>query len=218
MRQLSCWARDHRWPARLLLLLSILLLNVAAWVAGNCLAAGGYDGGPGWITTLAFAASALLLAYPPGRASYRLRKSFDGALTACTFLLVMLLSAGPEEGPLPFQANTAQAAAVSADAPAPPKNKKLLRRLARRLRAHYRGAGEGGQAALIVLTIVVGLLLAGLVLVLSCSIACSGAEVLAIIVGALGLAGIVLGVIAIIRRIVNGPRKKPAPTPEPAGG
>ncbi|GAB4093765.1 hypothetical protein [Flaviaesturariibacter terrae] len=218
MYSISVWARGHKAAARILLFVALAALNGTAWIAGNWLAAAGAEAPGELLFPVALLSALLLLAYPAGRATYRVRKRFDSALMGCTCLLVLLLSAGPEEGPLPLAATAAQAASVSASVSAPPKSRKLLRRLARRLRAHYRSSNDNGKAALIVLTIVLGLLLAVLVVALACNVACSGAELLAIIVGLLGLAGIVFGVMAVIRRIVNGPRKKPAPAPSPAGG
>ncbi|RYY39975.1 MAG: hypothetical protein EOO08_07930 [Chitinophagaceae bacterium] len=213
---ISVWARGHKAAARVLLIVTFVLLNATAWVAGNWLAAEGHTdiGIPFYLSTIA--GTLLLLSYPARRARFLQRKMYDGALAACTFTMVMLLSAAPE-GSLPIGGSSAQAASVRASAQAPPKYKKLMRKWARKLRAHYRDGSDGQRAGLIVLTVLVGILLIVGVLALACSIACSGAEVVAIIVGALGVVGVVWGAVAVIRRIVKGPRKKAEPANVPAG-
>ncbi|RYY87549.1 MAG: hypothetical protein EOO15_11580 [Chitinophagaceae bacterium] len=214
---ISVWARGHKGAARLLLVVSLLLLNVTAWIAGNLLAASGFEQAGGLVLLFSLIGAVFLLAYPARGARFSHRKAFDGALAGCTFVLVMLLSAAPVDGPLPFASNNAQAASVSAGSEAPPRYKKMLRKLARQIRGHYRDGDDAKKTLLILLTVIVGILLIGVVLALACSIACSGAEVIAIIVGALGITGIVIGAISIIRRIVKGPRKKAEAPKEPAG-
>jgi len=65
----------------------------------------------------------------------------------------------------------------------------------------------GGKVALIILSIIVAIGLIALLAALSCSIACAGADVLAIIVMALGTAGIIILLVRVIRNI-NGKRRK----------
>ena len=66
---------------------------------------------------------------------------------------------------------------------------------------------EGDRAGLIILAIIAALGLLYLLTALSCGIACSGAEGLAIVVLLLGTAGIIWALIAVIRAIKRGKKK-----------
>jgi len=94
-----------------------------------------------------------------------------------------------------------------------PKEKRILKReFYRQLKIYAvatvnHNAKQSGEAWKIILVIIAALgllyLLAGLV----CSLSCGGADFAAIIVGVLGGFGIILGSIALIRRITLGPKK-----------
>lgn len=66
------------------------------------------------------------------------------------------------------------------------------------------------KTLLTILTIIVALGVLFLVAALSCSIACSGAEALALLVGLAGLAAVIVFTRLVLRRIKFGPRKKDA--------
>ncbi len=90
--------------------------------------------------------------------------------------------------------------------------KEFKKQLGVWIAAKISGNKEGeGKAGLIILAIIVAVGLLYLVAALSCSLSCNGADGAAIAVGLLGAAAVVLGLIAVIRRIKRGPKKKAEP-------
>jgi len=85
--------------------------------------------------------------------------------------------------------------------------KKMLKSKLHEWRKHYKEAGSGGKAALIILSILVAVGLIFLLSALACSIACSGAEALSIIVLILGVGLIIFLLVRVIQRITKGPSK-----------
>lgn len=183
---------------------------------------------PGWLVAAA-ALFLLAMIFYPGKSRkkksgkaifYAWQKSCDLALIASSFFALTLLSNADSGGM--FLSNSTRASSSSLPQPASGllteghaastteikraekkklrttlraewKNYKMLRKQGRK--------DEAGESILIVLTVLVALGLTILLTALSCSISCGGAEGLAIFVFVLGLAGIVLGSIAIIRQI-----------------
>jgi membrane protein implicated in regulation of membrane protease activity len=92
------------------------------------------------------------------------------------------------------------------------ERKKLLKT---QIRAIHRSAeiSDGGKVALIILSILVAVALVIGIGALSCSISCGGSEGLAIIVFILGIAGVSLLLVYVIKRIL-GKKKKEIRNPE----
>jgi hypothetical protein len=86
-----------------------------------------------------------------------------------------------------------------------------LRKNIRYIRQHYRQASGGEKAALIILSILVALALLYVVMALSCGIACSGSEGLALFVALLGTGLIVFLLVWVIKSINRKDRVKPKP-------
>lgn len=82
-------------------------------------------------------------------------------------------------------------------------------------KAKITGNKNGAEKALwITLTIIGAVGLLYLVAALACSLSCNGADAAAAIVAILGVGAIVWGTIALITRIVKGPKKKKENSPE----
>lgn len=230
MRQLSLWARRHVWLSRLLILGIYLLLNGTALLLAALLQALGFQI-PVLLTYLACFAFLSGLALYPSRARraaypnfYGARKAADLVLASCTFFLIVAAALGTgSKGRLP---QGVQAAYIT---PGPGERtgkiqplKKWLQKKARpadtslraklkakilALKVAYRGATNGEKVALIILSILIAAGLIYLLLGLSCGIACSGSEGLAVVVLFLGTGLITFLLIKVIQRINRGPRQ-----------
>jgi len=85
--------------------------------------------------------------------------------------------------------------------------KQLKVYAAAKLRGDEKTSGEAWKITLAIIAAVgLSLLLAGIV----CSLACSGADALAVLVGVAGVAVIIWGLTALIKRIKKGPKEKTA--------
>lgn len=243
MYRLSLWGRQNVWTARILIVVSYLLLNVLGWALGEQLALNGM-----YLSTPHFyAGTALVLvaffAYPSKSRKrdykhfYRFQKTCDGVLVAGTFVLIVCL-AQPQSLPQPWMGLQAGATEV---VPTPPvkgtvQKKSIFRKVAngalqwlgvdkaiqkkiqknaQRLLYEYKRSSTGGKIALIVLTVLVAVALGILVLGLSCSLSCNGSDAAAILVGVLGLGLIVFLSVKVIQRITRGPKPKDPVTTEP---
>lgn len=224
MYRLTYWARAHVPTARLLLIgLHVLLLMVAIGM-GLALDLAGVRIPVGWPEGAAVLIAIGFLTYPYGcavaRRTFRRRKLSEGLVLTGTVLSIALLSAQLVAEPAPFRSTPAAPAptarfttlldpAAAEIAPAPAeqqlrgKEKRTWRRGLRAkaksyLRTQRKRLDGWGAGLLIVLTILLASALEGLVLLLSCSIACNGAGGIALFVGLFGTAGVVyLGFLAI---------------------
>ena len=118
MYQLSLWARNHVWPARFLIVVAYLLLNLTGWLLGEQLALNGIYLSQ---THFYFGTALVLLgyfAYPSKKEKrvlqhfYRFQKSCDGLLVSGTFVLIICLSQ-PQSLPQPWMGFSAQASTVT---------------------------------------------------------------------------------------------------------
>lgn len=226
MKQLSFWAQQHKWAARIIIVAIYFLLNVIGFFLGDVLTAAEITlpGYLPYLLTIPFLA--VFLFYPNRKEKaryknfYRSRKTADAALAGITFLLIICMSNRLSE-----QHEWHIMAAHSASVTPAPKNveetndrkksiqpkkkndfsikqiKKELRKNLQTLRKEYKAAADSGKTGLVVLSVLVALLLLYLLVVLSCSIACSGSEGLAWAVFIIGTGLIVLLLVRTIRRI-----------------
>ena len=228
MKQISCWALQHRVAARILIFFSYLLLNAFGFVAGSMI-----DPLPAWFSWLLILPflTALLL-YPSRKRKseyrnfYRAQKASDLVLIGCTFLLIVS-SASRHDMALKTAPQSAAIAAMQALPVEKPGKKKFsihlgkkgffakhwkkIKNDVREIRAALRQPGDAGKAVLIILTILGAILLLYVVAALSCSIACSGAEGLAFTVALLGTGAVVFFTVLVIRRILQRRRRDPEP-------
>ncbi len=225
MRKLSLWAKHHPVLARIIIVASRILLFLIAFFLGKQLPASGIGLSPLWIyffIGLFFIAGAT---YPRKRSSfnYLKRKLYDFTVAACGFFIMFSLVAQLDK---PFYA-TVQAT-VPAD-PSPykyaaaknlieqfqkgekikfnGKEKRIIRKefnyqLLQYGKAKIMGEkADAEQVALIILACIAAVGLLYLVMALACTLSCNGSDAAAVIVAILGLAGIIWGLIAVIRAI-----------------
>jgi hypothetical protein len=223
MRKLSVWAKHHSVLARIIIIVSRILLFLIACFLGKQLTVYGIELSPLWIyffIGVFFIAGAT---YPRQRSSsnYFKRKLYDGVVAACGFFITLSLVAQLDS---PF----ASARATTVD-PSPykyaeakilleqfkkgektkftGKEKRVIKKefnhqLIRYAKAKITGnKADAEQALLIFLACIAAVGLLYLVLALACTLSCNGSDAAAVIVAVLGLAGIIWGLIAVIRAI-----------------
>jgi hypothetical protein len=219
MKQLSYWAKVNPQIARIFIILIYILINIAGLIAGSLLWASGIQLKGSFMFVLAVTVVSLYVIYPK-KAVYYKRKIFHGLMAVCTFLIITVFG-NQLHSPNPqiFFVNTTQAVTHIANIDKHniheptniKKEKRLQKKEARSLWKKLAAKDDRSKAAkifLIVLTVIIALGLLYLLAALSCTIACSGAEALAVLVAIAGTFGIVFGSIRIIQHILGKERKK----------
>lgn len=240
MRKLSVWAKHNPRKARIIIIVSHILLIGLAWFAGSELSFISKKP-PEFIVylfVLMFFIAAIAYPFKKNKSErekgsfYIKQKTCDFSLAASLFGMVLCLSAN-DKNVLPFYTSS-QASVVSISvkkenptaaeilASLKYRDKSTLTRSEKRILkqefnkqlkkytiAKLSGNKEAaGNAGLIILSIIVALGLLYLVAALACSLSCNGSDAAAAAVLVLGIAGIVIGFIAVIRAIKRGPRNK----------
>jgi len=221
MKQLSLWGFRHKWTARVLIVLSYLLLNCLALVLGDILFS--YDIQVSGFIVYALAAVYLtvFLVYPfrkhrkQYKNYYRFQKTCDAILIATSFLLVISAANQRHTPNSPFHFPAVQAVVPMDLQPAKvtalekkSKVKSLVKSFKgklsstlQKIKAYYKSRSLGGQIALIFLAVVLAAALLYLVLALSCSIACAGSDGAAVLVAVLGTGLVVFAFVRALRGI-----------------
>lgn len=219
MKELSYWAKANPHRARLLIILIYILLNIAGLIVGSLLWAAGIQLEETFMFMLAVTVVLLYVMYPK-KAAYYKRKIFHGLMAVCTFLIITVFGNQLHRpNPQVFFINTTQAVTHITNSQQPnthepttiKKDKRLQKKDTRSLLKKLAAKNDRSKAAkifLIALTVIIALGLLYLLAVLSCTIACSGAEALAVLVALAGTFGIVFGAIRIIQHILGKERKK----------
>jgi uncharacterized membrane protein len=234
MRKISFWAKHHRFQAiTFLVIIKLLLAYIAFYVGSSLLDLDIHI--PFFVFGIAlFILVMAALIYPSRRFTrlsknqfYIRQKSCDFIVAACSFLMIGTLV----NNNLPLAGTTISLASnVTSIQPTAEeilvslkyRDKSTLTRQEKRiLKEEFKKqlkvyavakvtghTSDAGQAGLIILTIVAALGLLFLVASLACSLSCNGSDAAAVIVGVLGVALIVWGTIALIKRISKGPEKK----------
>ena len=230
MRKIMYWAREHVWTARLIIIFLIYpLLNLVGWFIGDVLAYNDFYISQGWGYPLSFFILFLFLVYPfnfdKRRYSfyYTWKKSID-ALMICTSFCFILMRGNGFNSDSRENTFVTSVYATNAEKTIEPSSKKIqkekknfIKRLVKSMRDKYKHASKADKAGMIILAVFIALLLIFLLGLLTCSIACSGAEGIAYVIGFLGLGAIIFGLVRVIQRIKRGgPRKKKVET-QPAG-
>ena len=248
MYRLSLWGRHHVWTARFLILASYVLLNGLGWALGEQLALNGIYLTQAHFYLGTVLVLIPFFAYPSKHRKkdfkhfYRFQKTCDGLLVAGTFVLIVCL-AQPQSLPEPWMGLHAGATEVVTPTTTKPavQKKSVFRKVAngaikwlgvdravqkkivkqwQQIQKGYKQTSTGGKIALITLSILIAIAVLYLVAALSCSLACSGNDALAVIVLFLGVGAVILLLVKVIQRITRGPKPKaPAATdsPPPAG-
>ena len=238
MKNLSFWARDHKWSARFLIVFSFVLLNCIGLFLGDALVVAKFIVPSLWIYAIAFIFIVAFVTYPSKKEKskyknfYRRRKTADLLLLTTSFLLI--ISYGNhyllQRNQSPFHFTYANASEISTNVlpanensivPSPKKKSSLIKQWRKKLKENirtikkeYKDATPGERAALIVLTLIVAVALLYLVLALSCNLSCSGSDGAALVVGLLGTALIVFFSVRVIKRITRGKPKKETNAPQ----
>ena len=232
MKKISLWAKCHPAGARFLIVIIKVLQVVLAIYAGMSLARLEIKVSEnvfpvsiiGFIIT-AFVYSGLNIR------SYSSRKICDMLLIACTFTAILAISNNSFST---YSYAPVMASSVTSH-PTPQtileslkyrdknslthQEKRILKKEFFRQVKKYSVAKimndeeKSSQAVLIILTIIAAVGLTFLLGALVCSIACNSSEILALIVGVIGLGGLIWGSIAVINAIKKKQRKK-VTTPE----
>jgi len=240
MRKISLWATHHRFPAiTFVVIIKLLLAFIAFYIGSSLVDLNIYIPFIVFIVALTVLIAAAFL-YPSDKLrgsgkkyAYTRQKSCDFIIAACSFIMIGTLV--NNNMPIPGTTISYASNVVSTTTPTAEEilaslqyrdkstltkqEKRILKQEFKRQLKLYvvaklkKDKDGGAKTAKIILTIVVALGLLYLVAALACSLSCNGSDAAAVIVGILGLALIIWGLVVVIRRIVKGPRKK---QPEPA--
>ncbi|MBL7740945.1 MAG: hypothetical protein JNK14_17115 [Chitinophagaceae bacterium] len=241
MRKISLWAKLHRPAAVISLIFIKLLLLLAAYFIGRSLQDMNIHIPAVFCAVVVILFISAIIFYPrrgngilTKKQFYALQKSCDYAIALFTFIMATVLV--NTNFTLTYPAASSATTSITTNPPTAEeilaslqyRDKKSLTRQEKRIlkqefkhqlkvfvKAKLAGKkDDSDKALLIILTIIGAVGLLFLVAALSCSIACNGAEGLAIAVAILGVTAIVLGVVAIIRSIKRGPRKRTEDLPK----
>ena len=240
MKKISLWASQHTWLTRFIILLIYIFLNIVGWIIGDLLTSFNIHFNSLLLGIPCLLGILGLYLYPLRKKNalyiifYRRHKIADLLLATSTFLFIVFSGNRLE---LWYAGTDARANSVTYSAETivnpgkkDPKEKKYtfkewkknIREAVKIIRKAYKEEKKGTRIALTTLSIVVASILIILLAALSCEIACSGAEALAIILFIVGTSGIIFGLVRIIQRInikYKGPKPpKETPTTETGSG
>lgn len=236
MRQISFWAKAHKWQSRAIIVLIYILLNIIGFFTGQLLKDIHVIIPSFYFTGYILFTIILWVCYPGKHtrpvikvSSYVYRKTFDLLLGAVTYL--MIIYAGNNKEHLFMKSEPAQAFKVVHSKDSAYYNNPLIRNFIETIQKNDvnklttkqkiklvkqqikivqkdKTLSKGEKAILIILSVFVAMgLLAG-VGALSCSLSCSGSEAAAAIVGLGGTFLIIFLLVVVIKRITKGRRKK----------
>jgi hypothetical protein len=236
MLRLSRWAQAHYWPARFLLIGLHVLLVMLAIRLGLALDLAGVSVPAMWPKTAAVIVAIGFAIYPFGasriRTTFRRRKLAEGLVLTGSVVAIALLASRMVSDPLTIEASidpepVAQFTALAhpdaiqpgeVAAPQALKGKELrtwrrgLRaKVKTYLRTQQRKIDGVGASFLILAIVLLASFVELMVLALACSISCGGAEGLAVVVGLLGTAGVILLVVVGIGAVVRALRRSQDP-------
>lgn len=237
IKQLSFWAKKHKWASRFIIVLSFITMNVLGIITGYL-----FNSLDVTFSSLVLFSTILIFlfawfqypsrkktttAFEKGR-SYIIQKTCDLALIGSTFILFVFFG-NRQTSPLNYFVVTSSANTFSIPKDSsktykspdefkkmmsdkngkPLKLKERKKLLKQQIKAIKKAddMSPGGKIALISLCILLALVLAYGVAALACSLSCSGAEGAAVVVAILGFGGVILLTVFLIRSIVRKARK-----------
>ena len=238
MKNISTWANHHVSIARMLIIVSRLLLLLSTFYIGITLNELGIALPANVIYLCGFAALVILVAVYPSREIislskkllYARRKTCDFLLPLCSSIVIIAMinngdaitSSSFVYGTVKVKGPTAQEILSSGKTREmlTRKEKRILKREFFKQLKIYAAAkitGDGktsGKAWKIALAIIgmVGLLY--LLAALACSLSCNGSDAAAIIVAIFGISAIVICFVLLMKRIHRGPPQKTSPKVE----
>jgi uncharacterized membrane protein len=242
MRKISLWAKQHRFPAIVsLVLIKLSLALIAFYLGSSLLDLNIHIPFMVCIIALIVLIGAAWL-YPSHKLTglskkqfYIRQKSCDFIVGACSFVMIGTLVNNnlPMPGSaIAFASNVVTKTTPTAEeilASLQYRDKSTLTKQEKRiLRVEFKrqvkiyaiakvtGNKKGaGKAILMILTIIAAIGLLSLLAGLACSLSCNGSDAAALVVGILGTAFIIWGCIVLINRISRGPKKKKEISSEP---
>ena len=105
MKKISIWARHHKSQARIILIISFIILNILAVIVGRLFFQSEINFGNGFLMGSFIGLIAIAIIYPSKKlkgsiinnsAYYFMQKSCDFMLAACTFCMLICISNRPE--------------------------------------------------------------------------------------------------------------------------
>jgi hypothetical protein len=244
MKKISLWATRHKWQARILIVVSFLLLNILGFYTGMRLSDTGVSLPVGFILANGLLYIGVFILYPfrnkRKTISYFRQKGYDLVLASSTFLMIVFLGNHPDQL---FRYSPTLNAALSKSNTSLPgdsltssykslneftasmknENGKLLKWKERKklLKAQINAIknssepSSGGKVALIILSVLVAAGLLYGVAALACSLSCGGSDAAAVVVG-IGGAALVIFLLILAIKAILGKKKKGKITPSPA--
>jgi uncharacterized membrane protein HdeD (DUF308 family) len=230
MLKLSYWAKDHRYAARILVVIIHCLLIWMGWNAAEIFYGSQIHVSPVWLPLFAFIFLGIAFIYPARKekryiSSFKKRKLLDFLSGLCGFILVFLLMAQLNQG-TGFGNAAMGIEPVKPSAYKNPAAEKLItayklgektsftRREKRVLKNEFKyQLGQYAKSTLrgnktntdetgvIILTIIAAVGLLYVLAAISCSLSCNGSDGAAVVVLLVGIAAIVWGIIAVIKGI-----------------
>ncbi len=230
MRKISVWAKHHAGHARIVIVIIKIVLLITAVYSGKLIYECGIALSPvlAILSALLIIAAALIhpeksLPIDSKKKLYALRKGCEFTLAFATFIFVSVQSNNLRVSNESASFNSAIAASfIKGHTPTAEeiinslkyRSKNSLTKEEKRIlkkeffkqakiyaRAKINGDKSGAKAGLIILTIIGAVGLSMLLAGLACSIACGGADGLAVLVAVVGLSGIIWGTIVTIKAI-----------------
>ena len=245
MKKISYWAKAHKTQARIIIIISFLILNGIAFLTGYLFRKIGINLLPEFLFVSFLLYFIAFIAYPSKNKKgtrfspssfYMIQKSCDFVLVASTFCIYMQISNCPAS--LNKLYPQAKAFVITHQKDSVAKNyknindftlllkdksgnwlkwkerKKLLKEQVREIKKD-KDLSRGDKTLLIILSVIVASGLFFLVLALSCNLSCAGSDAAAAIVG-IGGTALIIFLLIIILRSINGKHRKRTPVGEGA--
>jgi hypothetical protein len=233
MKKISYWARSHKWVARILIVVSFLLLNILGIITGKLLCDINTSL-PDYVLLIAAGIyGTFLISYPgkKGLSNYIKQKTCDFLLAASVYTMFVYMGNNALLIYIHPVSNSAFANTSSAPADSVKKDYKPIKEFSaslkdakgnflkwreRKMFLKYQvkeikkdnSLSTGAKVLLIVLSVAATLGLLYLVTALSCSLSCSGSDGLAALVLLGGLSLSIVLLIVLIRIILGVKKKK----------
>lgn len=232
IKQLSYWAREHKWSSRFIIVVSFIIMNVLGIITGLLFRDLDKVFSSWFLFTSILVFCITCIAYPNKIKinAYARRKTCDVVLIGSTFLMFMYFG---NRQVMPFDSSILSALAVNSfalpkdstktyksleefkkslqDENGKPlkwkERKKLLKQQIKEIKKD-KAMSAGGKTGLIILCVLLAVVLALGVAGLSCSLSCSGSEGAAVVVAVLGLTVVIFLTFIAIRGIVRKSRRE----------
>lgn len=230
MRNISIWAYNHKFPARIGIICIYIILNILGLFTGDLFHSFGIIFNSIFLLIAVTICFAGLIFYPSKKLkfvykNYYLRqKSADILLISATFLFIVYTGNSMNNRLRPFTSSIAAVlinthsntildrTSTDINTKVPSLSKKQMRKsfrtIVKQIRKKYKESTKGQRTLYIILAIIAA---GGLIVLLgglACSISCGGSEALAYLVFFSGLGGIIFALVKLIQHINRGRPKK----------